>query len=443
MKKRRAAFTVFFVFVAMVAAFLLASRDIPPPDTSDLVVVRPDLPPEENAYTFFTQATNVFYWPKKSDLSRDYLDGKEVDQTALVELVETNGEMVELIKRGIACPRCITPEVKDFSTLQPYISSWLSMGKWLAIKTRHDRLEGRYGQAVESCILLLQFSNRIQADAGSIVDYLVGIATLDLGLIQAEDIIRDAGTPPDELKRLAAALDGLGPFSPGLIQAFKGEYCTGANSLDLVLWGDLIFSELFDSPDGMFYRFLKRVRVPDYSLQPNRIRREMAALYREMITNVPCCYAGMTWSDVEGSLNMKSSLDRFKPNGVGRYLCSILVPACRKTIAWKCKAECGVDAARLLAACRMYREQYGVLPDDLQALVPEFLPDVPSDPYDGKPFRYSPSSGVVYSVGPDLMDSGGSTRLSSNNKPVSRDDRRWKTEDLVFNIDGYAGSLNL
>ena len=49
--------------VAVVAAMTFAGRDIPAPDTADLTIEHPDVPPEENAYTYFVSATNVLYWP--------------------------------------------------------------------------------------------------------------------------------------------------------------------------------------------------------------------------------------------------------------------------------------------------------------------------------------------------------------------------------------------
>lgn len=85
------------------------------------------------------------------------------------------------------------------------------------------------------------------------------------------------------------------------------------------------------------------------------------------------------------------------------------------------------------AALELYRRRYGGYPDSLRQLVPEFLPEVPSDPFDGEPLRYR--AGIVeisrsdihreggrfvkvnrtvaepgarlYSIGPDLTDDGG------------------------------------
>jgi hypothetical protein len=49
------------------------------------------------------------------------------------------------------------------------------------------------------------------------------------------------------------------------------------------------------------------------------------------------------------------------------------------------------------------------LPNRLEDLVPAFLADVPSDPFDGKPIRFKlrAKGYVIYSVGPDGVDNGG------------------------------------
>ena len=43
----------------------------------------------------------------------------------------------------------------------------------------------------------------------------------------------------------------------------------------------------------------------------------------------------------------------------------------------------------------------------LDALVPDFLPAVPIDPWSGKPLRYDPATGTVWSLGPNGVDEGG------------------------------------
>jgi hypothetical protein len=62
----------------------------------------------------------------------------------------------------------------------------------------------------------------------------------------------------------------------------------------------------------------------------------------------------------------------------------------------------------------------GTFPDRLEALVPEDLPSLPTDPYSGRPFGYisqakswwtspdsSPERRLLYSIGPDRRDDQG------------------------------------
>jgi hypothetical protein len=85
--------------------------------------------------------------------------------------------------------------------------------------------------------------------------------------------------------------------------------------------------------------------------------------------------------------------------------------------------RCAVAA---LAAER-YRRRYGRWPDQLSALVPEFLSAVPLDPFDGAPLRPRRTDDglVIYSLGADRQDNGGS---------INRDDVGVDGTDLGLRV---------
>jgi hypothetical protein len=68
----------------------------------------------------------------------------------------------------------------------------------------------------------------------------------------------------------------------------------------------------------------------------------------------------------------------------------------------------GVDFQATIAACalRRYELAHGKPPEQLTDLVPDFLPSIPMDPFDGKPLRYRREGmeWVLWSVGSDLKD---------------------------------------
>jgi hypothetical protein len=344
---------------------------------------------------------------------------------------------MELITHGLEQQVCLTPEVTGFDTPLCYLSSWRAMGRVMALKTRHDRLAGRTVEATGTCLSLLRFGNLLQNDAECFINYLVAIAVLDLGLTQAQDLARDMGTPPEELTRLSAALADLGPFDLGVIRAIKGEYKSVAITIDRFRDGKFGDDELAGADDGKIVRWMKRKGMSGYIFQPNKTKLVFADYDRAMIRNARLPYGGMHRYDVEEALGLNGSSTKLmmRPNAIGRILCSLMAPALDSQLEKKCRVEGGVTATRLIVACNAYRKAEGRLPKDLQALVPKYLATIPTDPYDGQPFRYSPSAGIVYSVGKDLTDAGGSSKVPAAAKEDNPSRKRWLAEDAVFEIN--------
>lgn len=438
MKRILIALAIVFVvgIGAIVAGVSFASRDIPEPDVADLAVYRPDIAPEANAYTYFLSATNAFYWPTNSAVVTDYLDGESVDQNEVADVISKNEATFDLINRGIKCERCITPEVTGFDTLLPYLSLWRNMGRILAAKTRHERLAGDYTDATETCIAQLKFADLIQGDAECIINYLVGIAILDIGLAQARDLARDPGMSSQELKKLSEALASVRPFAPGLIRAIKVEYKVVANTIDDFGKGNFSMDDLTSLSGSAPPSILKGKRIPGYFFQPHRTKLTFANLYRDMITNAPLYYAEMNLYDVEDVLGLGESKLKLltRPNAVGKILYAMLIPALDSLLERKCRAECGVAATHLLVALHTYEKDNQAFPKTADTLVPDYLKTIPIDPYDGKQFRHDYSKGIVYSVGKDLKDSGGSSQLLFGNESDSPRRKRWNAEDVVYAI---------
>jgi len=66
--------------------------------------------------------------------------------------------------------------------------------------------------------------------------------------------------------------------------------------------------------------------------------------------------------------------------------------------------------------------------------VPAYLDGVPVDSFDGEPFRYSAEKGLVYSVGKNLTDEGGSSMMPDGKVKGETGWRHKNAEDLVFEI---------
>jgi len=84
-------------------------------------------------------------------------------------------------------------------------------------------------------------------------------------------------------------------------------------------------------------------------------------------------------------------------------------------------------------AIRLYQVDHGHRPSTLVELVPEYLPEVPLDPFagDGSAIRYLPRvrPALLYSVGPNGVDDGGKFAFRSGGID-------WDQLDMPFFVDG-------
>ncbi|HEV3343371.1 MAG TPA: hypothetical protein VG125_23570 [Pirellulales bacterium] len=78
------------------------------------------------------------------------------------------------------------------------------------------------------------------------------------------------------------------------------------------------------------------------------------------------------------------------------------------------------DIVRMAVAIERFRGINGQLPKTLGDLVPDFLAEVPGDPFDGAPLRWVVDGDDyrVYSVGPDAVDQGGDVDESGSGRDI-------------------------
>jgi hypothetical protein len=89
-----------------------------------------------------------------------------------------------------------------------------------------------------------------------------------------------------------------------------------------------------------------------------------------------------------------------------------LMPALTRVAQLDLRARAHLDLAQTALAVERYRLATGKLPQQLEDLVPQYLAQVPTDPFDGNPIRYRPGPPgyLLYSVGEDGRDNGGRER---------------------------------
>jgi hypothetical protein len=101
----------------------------------------------------------------------------------------------------------------------------------------------------------------------------------------------------------------------------------------------------------------------------------------------------------------------------------MLLPALSRSLQRDGDHTARVRTAQTAIAVERFRRAHnGALPGDLNELVPTYLASVPGDPYDGQSLRFKrlTKGYVVYSIGSDLRDDGGSEG-DPNKRTVAKD----------------------
>lgn len=139
------------------------------------------------------------------------------------------------------------------------------------------------------------------------------------------------------------------------------------------------------------------------------------------------------------SLSLTNEVEKLgKQASSGYYIFSTLfLPSLSRIARTDASIRSILRIAITAIAVERWRDAHnGEIPNSLEALVPSFLPAVPSDPYTGQPLKFKKLAKgyVVYSVGPDGQDDGGkeqpTSRVRAKLPPEQRD-----RYDITFTVE--------
>ena len=126
--------------------------------------------------------------------------------------------------------------------------------------------------------------------------------------------------------------------------------------------------------------------------------------------------------------------DKFGEPSIIRILLYQTTFELSRLTAWDFRIIARLRTARVGLAVQRYRLANGALPDKLSQLVPDYLDAVPEDPFDGNELRYKKhgSGFVIYSIGEDLSDDGGTEPLLRGKRPKGKPAPNW---DITFVVE--------
>lgn len=429
------------VGVLGIAALLRSMpKDIAPFNDAALRQPAVSLPENQNAFTHYLAAAEAMQRPDDEDRFIRILDGEEWDSDFARSILDSNAECFEHIRRGNRLERCLAPRIESFDTLIPHLAHWRTITRLYSVKADYHQREGQPEEALAAVSDLLRFAYLVEADAVNLIHYLVGTAMREMALHRIRGLIW-SGIPDEQLlQQLSEALGEHPPSTQGLVSAMQGEYETFANLIESMAAGEIPEEDAPPIPD-----WLGRLGMR-YFIHPNRSKRDMAMFVEEIIDQVERPYAHTRLTDFAAWAEaFKQTLENARglaklrvPNIGGTILVIMTMPGNQRGAEWRFKSQVSHRTTLLIAALHAFKAANGRFPQTLDELVPGILPEIPLDPYDGKLMRYSHEQGTVYSVGENLVDSGGSREPLPGRRPMTERRRQYEAEDIVFDVEEKA-----
>lgn len=394
-------------------------RDDTLDDLSDLMnTERPAVDASENGLRHFDSllAKEDVYDPLFDELREMYNKSSSWDEKRAREILKECRPFLDAMELAAKEPflKPKATKVGDYDPRQGLLQSTM-----LLITTDIKLASGE--ESVDTALRhvenLLAIAPKLAVQCGSLVDFLYATAYNSHALRNLETIICDENTDWNAnairlLGLLQRAESNAQILEDRLPQAYDFEF----------QWMQQIVED-FDEHAGDF----SGDRLPLVLLKRNRTINQLAAYTRSMQSDV-----SKNLVDTTEPFYSRPSLLKlcFSGNYTGEIILSMMSPMdiWRSSFIYH-RSE--TEMLQVLFALRSFHAEHQKLPDALTQLVPEYLPELPLDRYNGEALHYDKTRARIWSVGKDLID---------DNSPSADDEEEnfKKMEDPMKRLEWLA-----
>jgi len=392
--------------------------DIPARDYSDLMPHYREVPTELNAVPLLLAVEEgLVEWREMQKRLRKFkTDEVDWDQEYWTEAFKKNEVSIILLDRALKRPWLQIPLLESPSD---EITGLLVAARLMDLKEMQFVQHLEKGEPDEALVVLKDYfrlSEMCLHSDGALVAWLMAVACYERSFLMADYLGGSPACQMEHLKEVELLLADLNPVIDRFQEAFRMELRVYFNFLSEHYRGNddyllRIFGGVNTDESGYDAKAFAARMGTILFLQPNRTND----MYAEMIRYIIGLAAAPRWK--RGDV-FKPEAARFldqdmtvwsyiSPNTMGRSLFKLSMPIMGKQVNKIESYSLRLEVSRTLCALRRYQLKQGNLPRDLTELVPVYMAQMPLDPYDGKPLRYSREKKRLWSVGEDGQDEGG------------------------------------
>ena len=404
-------FVLAFVLVITPSTLGLFYKDIQPIDDTDLQLPTLSIQDDQNALPDLMAASEALDRTYDTEKLRDILGGKTWDAAFAAQAIASNTAAINLYASAASKPIFQNPVTAEPDTLTPAsvlpsLAIWRTLDRFNGLYAQYLARQGESSEAFQTALVGVNIGHKIETSQGHLIDWLTGRAIKVQALETIQMIIASSTTSSRELKSVAASLKMYSNDASGLVKTHKADYYSLKNLYQSIAYGDTNASTS-SIPNGL--QKLSAIDKTNFYYHPNETISNLATDIRgEINVSQSACDSIATHKPTRLSPSNLYFLF-FTPNAIGKVLHDVVSARSDSTKRKQCQENALLSAVRLFAALKAYQQDNKRLPTSLDALVPIYLSDMPLDPFSGQKFRYNPTKKIIYSIGPDKQDVGGST----------------------------------
>lgn len=390
-----------------VLAWVILFHDGPPPDDGHLMPTWSEREGNANPLATFCKSllgSSITDWEKIPYDLRD-LDAKASPE-AQAFVASHTPEIAAFESLMLTDPGSWQwPDVADMSRYEAYTGRGASECRMLSFMLRSKAFQlyedGKVEEAMALCLKMAHWSEGLYGAEGFTIHLLVAHNIQYGALHTVQKVLQADEVTPAMLRDVLVQLRTLkGPQTEQYQKAIRVDYAWFKDGVRKFSNREIMgIGQLPSSCEFLAPRFFKRNQTLAY-----RVRLDtpvMTALGLGWKFALPAIEART--AKVESMHDPYSLLFFMNPNfsGQSSILHTLALPTMRPQLNHR-------EELMLQLALRLHELEHARLPATLDALVPAYLPTVPVDVISGTPFLWNAKLQVLYTVGKNGMDDGGS-----------------------------------
>ena len=401
-------------------AYTLAESVAPPrvPDEENAALIYQAMfeswSPPEVWPEIFRQAEKALYAesekPTKDEAETPGPGTTETEQfdfgsEALGEFLRKRAGELALLRQAASLPVCRFERDyyrPKYSMLLPQVSDLRMAARLLAVDARHSLTRGNTSQAIAD--INAMFGIAQHAREPFLVTLLVSIAIERMATNELEHLLAHGHLTQEMLNQIH--VDTTPTLRDTLVRALRMEEAMGLLAFCSFATGEVWLDHSLEEIGMSVGPGIGPVGV---SLLSFWLPQDVAT-YRQLMKEMQSIASAHASPLVEKKRRFEKLNQEVLKNRYQAPMTSLVFPALEMVSQAVAKGQANRAAAVIGVAAYRYALEHNRLPDKLEDLVPEYLPLIASDPFDGQPMRMKlPKTGelVIYSVGQNLQDDGG------------------------------------